>query len=136
MNTYSRKIRSSIPHLQQQIDDCLSMIVADAGFAEFWETRQDEGWRAAITNTERGFCHYTARTITVPLWAFQKGTEYFHYYVAHELAHVLNHHYYKTRGHGPSFQAFLIRLTPYVKYELAYKPRLAVAAGITRSMGT
>lgn len=89
-----------------------------------------------VVRSRRGRASYSNCTATVPLWAWQKGREFAHYYLSHELAHHVAHFGSGYRGHGEIFQAALQRLTPYAYFELGYKPKLAKASGITAPRGT
>lgn len=97
-----------------------------------------EGWRVYAVNSRRGRCSNRRKIITVPKWAFESPTRFYHltvkdpamfplYYLAHELAHVSG-----GPTHGPAFMAaFKVICPPSLQYlELGYKPRAAAAAGI------
>jgi hypothetical protein len=92
-----------------------------------------KGWTIWATDTKRGRCASRSRTLTVPIWAMNKGTEYLLWYACHEISHILAP---SERGnvHGPKFMAALISICPEdsLHYELGYKPRLAAAAGISQ----
>lgn len=85
-----------------------------------------------VTATNRGRADYRVNNVTVPRWAWNTGIEYAHYYLAHEIAHIIVWNSLRVRGHGSQFQAMLKQLTPYAHHELSYKPRLAAAAGISK----
>lgn len=88
-----------------------------------------------VTDTVRGRCRHSQKSLTVPTWALkeEKGEGYAVYYACHEMAHVLAP---ATRGnvHGPAFMKAFMGLCPkeYQHFEIGYKPRLAMAAGITK----
>lgn len=92
------------------------------------------GWRFYCVDQVRGRCYYSDKVITLPLWIVQNKSQaaqpgYREYYICHEMAHALD----KTRSnHGPEFMQILQRICPveYVHYEIGYKPRNAIAAGI------
>jgi predicted metal-dependent hydrolase len=79
-----------------------------------------------VTATHHGHASLTRKTATIPLWAWNKGHDFTHYYLAHELAHLVT----RSSGHGPEFQSALARLSPYAYFELGYRPKSARAAGI------
>ena len=69
---------------------------------------------------------------TIPHWAYRRGTAYFRYYVAHELAHLAS----KYRGHKFAhdkyfYQSFKDICPEDVQhYEFPYKPRVAKQFGL------
>jgi hypothetical protein len=98
----------------------------------------DEGWEFYVVEQSRGRCYFNARVITIPIWTFSKpDPEYRIYYVAHEMAHALTPRNAETRGdyHGPLFMHQFKEVCPkhLWHYEVEYKPRHAVAAGIVDS---
>lgn len=87
--------------------------------------------RIRVKNTNRGHAYPETREVTIPKWVMDDPRPgYRSYYVAHELAHV---HAGETR-HNKKFYESFVQLCPksYQKFELAYKPRNAKSAGITR----
>jgi len=92
-----------------------------------------------VTNTNRGRFDKRNYNVTVPLWAFEAGVkglrkhegnpEYAIYYACHEIAHILA----PGGKHGPKFMAEFMRICPdhLHRFELEYKPRNAMAAGIS-----
>lgn len=89
------------------------------------------GWQFFAVDQDRGRCYGRARIITIPVWVFTRSQikhNYWVWYVAHEMAHA------STLGdnHGALFMKKLIELCPEdcIHYEIGYKPRNAVAAGI------
>ena len=88
------------------------------------------GWTFYVVNQERGRCYHSRKWITIPLHAWQRQSDgYLAYYIAHEAAHAYAG---REANHGPAFMNWLKRLCPanYLHYELGYKPRNAIAAGI------
>lgn len=88
------------------------------------------GWKFLPVRTNRGRCYYDQKIITIPAHAYESKREgYFEYYVSHEMAHA-----FAPRGsqHDSSFMAELKRICPpqFQHYEVGYKPRAAMAAGI------
>lgn len=90
-------------------------------------------------NQRRGRCYQQEQRITVPIWTMEetkKKPGYIIWYLAHELAHLAQWQEDQfTDNHGPRFMAWLKRICPkeYQHYEIEYKPRNAVAAGISRN---
>src|SRR4051794_12961904 len=85
----------------------------------------------------RGRAYYSKRVVTLPLWVFKnpRGEGFALYYLAHELAHIADFDAGNRNGnHGPTFMAHFMRLCPveFQHFEIGYKPRNAVAAGIRR----
>ena len=68
------------------------------------------------------------RFISIPLWAYRKGEDYFSYYVCHELSHQFANGF----SHDKKFYKVFKRICPenIQHFELEYKPRNAKAAGI------
>ena len=91
------------------------------------------GWRIFVVAQSRGRCNYSAKTLTVPKWAFTrpKGEGYALYYLAHEVAHA----YAPGAGHGIPFMNKLMEICPpqFQHWEHGYKPRFAAAAGVPRT---
>lgn len=96
--------------------------------------QQDKGWRFYCVLQNRGRCYYGYKVITIPFWTIQKNSQspgYVSWYVAHELAHSLDLTY---SNHGPEFMRILKEICPkeFWHYETNYKPRNAIAAGISQ----
>jgi len=93
-------------------------------------------WKLYVTDTVRGRCKRHDRTLTVPKWAYNRGHDYFLYYVSHELAHI----FCDVPGnyHGPKFMSIFKQICPknLWHFEIEYKPRAAAAAGIRDTAGT
>lgn len=103
-------------------------------------------------DVKTGYFQYTGggqSRIVMPLWAITKAKTrnaktglravgFDVWYMAHELAHYFNQVDGTDDIHGPCFMAWLQRICPaeYIHYELAYKPRLASASGITGILTT
>lgn len=94
----------------------------------FYNACEAIGWSFAIVHQTRGHCYYSSKTVTVPAWAMLKGREYYHWYIAHELAHIKA----PSGNHDATFMQALKELCPAesLKHELSYKPREAFKAGI------
>lgn len=93
---------------------------------------KEKGYNFWAVNQSRGYCHYLRKTVTIPVWAFKRGSEYLTWYIAHECSHTYAGHSAK---HGPEFMQWLQRICPTyaLHYETSYKPRNAVSSGISRS---
>lgn len=95
-----------------------------------------EGWIFKVSKGDRGYCRYRAKLITIPRHALNRGGDYLTYYLHHEMAHALLAELRLSNliePHGPEFMAKLIEICPphCLHYEVGYKPRNAVAAGIS-----
>jgi len=83
------------------------------------------GYRLFVTDTVCGRTTYEKGWITVPKWAYDRGKDYFTYYVAHELAHAFAYERYgNVVTHGKEFYDFFNILCPKVHqhFEFDYKP--------------
>lgn len=111
------------------------------------------GYRFYVVNQQRGRCYYQDRVITIPLWLWN-STElnatlirhlnrmptdrekllYRAWYISHEMAHATNYIHNKDTldAHGPNFMEELKAICPEnaIHFELGYKPKNALAAGI------
>lgn len=103
----------------------------DARINSFVKDRLDKGWNIYVVNQSRGRCWFKAQVITIPTFAIKHGKGYCTWYISHELAHSYAGILAK---HGPLFMRELIRICPaeYIHLETGYKPRLAIAAGISK----
>lgn len=99
-------------------------------FKEAFHKLDKQGWQFFPVNQTRGRCYYGKKLITIPSWAFKRGSEYLVYYISHEMAHAINP---VMDHHGPSFMStFRSICPPHLQYhELDYKPQNASAAGIS-----
>ena len=103
------------------------------GLAVAFNKALDSGWLFFVTDTRRGYAHYSIKVLTIPLWCIKRREpEYWKYYLAHELSHTVSGYEAK---HGPAFmQAFMSICPKHLQhYEIDYKPSNAMAAGITPS---
>lgn len=94
-----------------------------------------DGWKFYAVDQHRGRCYYRAKTITIPVWAIKIDAHkrgYKCWYICHEMAHA----FCISDSHGPMFMARLQETCPpeYVHYEIGYKPRNAIAAGIRKPL--
>jgi len=88
-----------------------------------------QGWRFYPVTQTRGRCYFRDKVITLPSWALKREMIYRQWYVCHEMAHAFAGLKAK---HGPEFMAELKRICPEesLHFEIEYKPRNAIAAGI------
>jgi predicted SprT family Zn-dependent metalloprotease len=58
-----------------------------------------------VKNIRGGSAYYSSRFISIPIWAYNEGLNYFYAYVLHEVSHFINYDSqdYK-RGHTEKFQ--------------------------------
>lgn len=116
-------------HLRAMLSPSVAIAVTDI-------TVQD-GYRIYVTRQTRGFCNWREKVITIPMWALlkdKKAKGYADWYVSHEIAHAITG-YMPDKGtdyHGPEFMANLKSICPVEAqvYEITYKPRHALAAGV------
>lgn len=120
--TKQRMPRNARPELSLQLEEHICAL-------PFGTKLIQRGWLFAVTDTVRGWCRFTSKTITVPLWAWNRSTEYRIYYLAHEMAHAIGPH----RDHGAEFMRAFKHICPkeLQHWELDYKPANARAAGIS-----
>lgn len=57
-----------------------------------------------VKNNLRGWAIYDTRFISIPIWAYLEGLDYFRAYVLHELGHFINYDTTKTYGHNENFK--------------------------------
>ena len=89
-----------------------------------------DGWEIQVADQKRGWCKPYLKQLILPTWVMLSSKKgYIDYYLSHELAHI------KSLGHGPEFMAAfkLICAAENQHYEVEYKPKAAMAAGITPS---
>lgn len=87
------------------------------------------GWRFFVVDQVRGKCYYDKGTITIPIWVIRsKRIGQKIWYISHELAHTFE----PGDSHGQRFMRKLREICPieHQHYEIGYKPRNAIAAGI------
>jgi len=57
-----------------------------------------------VKDIRQGFAYYDSRAISIPIWAYLEGLDYFRAYVLHELGHFINYDTTKTFGHNKNFK--------------------------------
>lgn len=94
----------------------------------------NSGWKFFATKQDRGRCYYREKVITIPAWVIDSPREgYKEYYICHEMSHaILCIAKIFEEQHGLRFMNVLKEICPpeYIHYEIEYKPRNAVSAGI------
>ena len=95
------------------------------------ESLGKQGWIFWVVNQNRGRCYYEHKVITIPSWVYasDQSKDYHVYYLAHEMAHTQS----VGDHHGPRFMAAFMRICPesLQHHEIGYKPKNAIAAGIS-----
>ncbi len=121
-------IRKICYNHQQEIDHLISKLLFN-----YDKRLSSKNFKGYVTDTCRGRAHVAEGQFTVPLWAYKRGNDYFTYYVAHEMSHIIawrkNH---KCVAHGKHFYDVFKQLCPIScqKYELGYKKRAGVSYGV------
>ncbi len=84
-----------------------------------------------VVRQSRGRARLFERKASIPRWAELKGNDYFNYYIAHEISHLL-----ATAGHTENFYKCFKTICPIEsqKYEYEYKPRKSKSFGIPISV--
>jgi hypothetical protein len=57
-----------------------------------------------VKEIRQGFAYYESRAISIPIWAYLEGQDYFRAYILHELGHFINYDTMKTYGHNENFK--------------------------------
>jgi predicted SprT family Zn-dependent metalloprotease len=57
-----------------------------------------------VKNISRGWAYYDSRYISIPIWAYKYGWEYFYSYVLHEVSHFINYDRGGITGHTNKFK--------------------------------
>ena len=86
-----------------------------------------------VCDIKYGETHYNKQYFTVPLWAHKKGTQYFTYYIAHELSHAFSQmDDYMAGSHCKNYYKMFKAICPeHLQYlEYKYKPRQAKKYGV------
>lgn len=92
----------------------------------------EQGWKIVVADQRRGHCFFGSKSLITPLWAWKLGTQYYSWYLSHEVAHACVG---KGHNHDQIFMSKLKELCPTdaLHFELGYKPRAAKKAGIKSS---
>jgi len=116
-----RSIRLIYPEYQDELDSIIkSLLLTYNKGAHLHKIH------AHVTGTVRGRAYKTYQ-FTIPLWAYNRGKDYFTYYTAHELSHILVYIKYRgieSRPHGEEFYIIFRQLCPLEvqHYELEFRP--------------
>lgn len=97
-----------------------------------------ERWYLCVVDQNCGKTYPNRFTISVPKWTLdKKGEDYFRYYVAHELAHMVAIKKFGEGGHGKTFMECFKNICPeeLQHHEYGYKPRNAASAGVSKKKG-
>ena len=65
-----------------------------------------------VVKQNRGHAYHFQSEFTVPEWAYVKGKEYFTYYIAHELSHIIAWRKFHNDGHDKNFYEVFKRICP------------------------
>ena len=57
-----------------------------------------------VKNIGGGSAYYRTRYISIPIWAYNEGLNYFYAYVLHEVGHFINYYTGGNLGHSQDFQ--------------------------------
>jgi len=118
-----RNLRKIQPHLQSQLDDIVKTLISS-----YPEKIKINKLKWYVTDTYKG-CALRDGQFTVPMWAYEKGIDYFTYYTAHELAHqVTRQKHGENHHHGAKFYSIFRELCPahLQHHELRYKKRAKI----------
>jgi len=92
-------------------------------------------YKGYVADTVNGRAYTDGYQFTVPLWAYDKGKDYFTYYIAHELSHQIHRliNCDKKGKHDRKFYEIFMKLCPskLQYFELEYK-KTAAKYGIGR----
>ena len=72
------KPKKIVASLQSEIDSAVDLIISESSYLVFPDWFRED-WDFFITDTVRGRASLRAGNVTVPLWAYEKGTDYFLY---------------------------------------------------------
>ena len=57
-----------------------------------------------VKQIQGGTAYYNSRFISIPIWAYNEGLNYFYAYVLHEVGHFINYDTGGNLGHSQDFQ--------------------------------
>ena len=85
-----------------------------------------------VTDGYRGRAYCKENMFSVPLWAYNRGLDYFTYYTAHEISHIISWRRYKNNIHDAKFYEIFKELCPkdVQHFELHYKKQANVRYGV------
>ena len=110
----SNHFRKVVTCYQPMIDSITDDLLSKAGYPR-------NGIKAFVVKQRRGQANYK-NVFSVPLWAYFRSREYFTYYIAHELAHMISHRHDYLPGHKEPFYKYFKMICPkeYWHYETGY----------------
>lgn len=121
-------IRNKCPQHQHHLDALIPWLLL-----QYDKRISVNTFKGYVTDTRRGRAYVSKGIFTVPLWAYNRGSDYFMYYAAHEMSHIIawrkNH---KGVSHDKYFYDVFKKLCPitHQKHELGYKKRAGVSYGV------
>lgn len=91
-----------------------------------------KGIRGYVVASKRGHAYTSQSEFTVPEWAYNKSIEYFTYYIAHELSHIIAYRKFSAHGHNKEFYDVFKRICPrdLQYHEISYLKKKAHDNGI------
>ncbi len=130
-----KRIKNIQHHFQEIIDSTTKFLLSEFNKLESEKDIDITEIKGYIVDGNRGYAHLKEGYFTVPLWAFRKGiNDYFIYYVAHELSHVIAWRKYNENGqHNFQFYDIFMKVCPkeFQYHELDYK-KSAIKYGIEK----
>ena len=116
---------------QAELDKIINKLLSNAKISHSLKNKVNN-YRFFVCDVVQGWTHNNNLTSTIPLWAKEKSQDYFIYYIAHELSHVVNFCNKTNDHHGKKFYEFFKLICPvdYQHFELGYKPQNAKKFGI------
>ena len=121
-------IRKICYNHQQEIDHLISKLLFN-----YDKRLSSKNFKGYVTDTYRGRAYIREAQFTVPLWASKQGSDYFTYYTAHEMSHIISWRKNHENGaHDRAFYEVFKKLCPCncQKYELSYKKRAGISYGV------
>ena len=121
-----KTVKNIQPQLQEIIDSTIQCLLIEFSKIEDYKDIDITEIRGYIVDGNRGYAHLKQGYFTVPFWAYKKGiNDYFIYYTAHELSHIITwRKYCDEKGHHDfKFYDIFMKICPkeFQKYELNYK---------------
>jgi hypothetical protein len=86
-----------------------------------------------IKQINGGRAIYSSRFISIPLWAYDRGLNYFYYYVLHEISHFICHDKLNHHGHDDIFKG--IEKTVLADFNLIPTYKRAYIKGLSNNQG-
>lgn len=120
------------PQFQQALDLVKNCLISN--FIEIDNSFDTNNIKCYIVDQNRGRAYLKESMFTIPLFAYNKGLEYFTWYVAHELSHILRFKKYNDYGsHDRRFYEIFTQVCPTCSqhHELHYK-KSAVRFGVSK----